>query len=127
MKVLFSHLRREHLSQSSVKPLISSFTDNAHAVGAFSRAQCGGAPADLLTAFMLVDVPETEAILYEPGFSRIPASAAALAGKDVVTSESFTKQFPFLCRNVTPLLRGVAFVNFKSGFYTLFNCKTPIH
>ena len=66
------------------------FTDRAHLNGAFSRAQCGGAPADLLTAFMLVDVPETEAILYEPNFSRIPASAAALAGKDVVSSETFT-------------------------------------
>lgn len=66
------------------------FTDQAHLNGAFSRAQCGGAPADLLTAFMIVDVPETEAILYEPNFGRIPASAAALAGKDVVTSETFT-------------------------------------
>lgn len=66
------------------------FTDNAHAQGAFSRSQCGGAPADLLGAFMLVDVPETEAILYEPNYGRIPASAAALSGNDVVTSESFT-------------------------------------
>lgn len=66
------------------------FTDNAHAQGAFARSQCGGAPADLLTAFMIVDVPETEAILYEPNYGRIPASAAALAGKDVVTSETFT-------------------------------------
>ncbi len=66
------------------------FTDNAHSQGAFARSQCGGAPADLLTAFMIVDVPETEAILYEPNYGRIPASAAALAGKDVVTSETFT-------------------------------------
>ena len=66
------------------------FTDNAHQVGAFARSQCGGAPADLLTAFMIVDVPETEAILYEPNFGRIPASAAALTGKPVVTSETFT-------------------------------------
>ena len=66
------------------------FTDNAHAQGAFARSQCGGAPADLLTAFMIVDVPETEAILYEPNYGRIPASAAALAGNDVVTSETFT-------------------------------------
>lgn len=66
------------------------FTDHAHTQSAFSRAQCGGAPADLLTAFMVVDVPETEAILYEPNFGRIPASAAALAGNKVVTSETFT-------------------------------------
>ena len=66
------------------------FTENAHSQGAFSRSQCGGAPADLLSAFMVVDVPETEAILYEPNYGRIPASAAALAGGDVVTSETFT-------------------------------------
>lgn len=67
-----------------------SFTENANQQGAFSRSQCGGAPADLLTAFMLVDVPETEAILYEPNYGRIPASAAALAGKPIVSSETFT-------------------------------------
>ena len=66
------------------------FADNATHVGAFSRAQCGGAPTDLLTAFTLVDVPETEAILYEPCFSKIAASAATLANKSVVTAETFT-------------------------------------
>ena len=66
------------------------FADNATKVGAFSRAQCGGAPTDLLTAFTLVDVPETEAILYEPCFSKIAASAATLADKPVVTAETFT-------------------------------------
>ena len=66
------------------------FTENANSQGAFSRSQCGGAPADLLSAFMLVDVPETEAILYEPNFGRIPASAAALTGKPIVSSETFT-------------------------------------
>ena len=66
------------------------FTENARSQGGFSRSQCGGAPADLLAAFMAVDVPETEAILYEPNYGRIPASAAALTGGDVVTSETFT-------------------------------------
>ena len=66
------------------------FADNATRVGAFSRAQCGGAPTDLLTAFTLVDVPETEAILYEPCFSKIAASAATLGDKDAVTAETFT-------------------------------------
>ncbi|MBR1926320.1 MAG: hypothetical protein IJ840_00990 [Bacteroidales bacterium] len=66
------------------------FAENARKNGAFSRAQCGGAPTDLLTAFTLVDIPETEAILYEPCFSKIAASAATLGGKDAVTSETFT-------------------------------------
>lgn len=100
------------------------FTDNAHAVGAFSRAQCGGAPTDLLTAFMLVDIPETEAILYEPGFSRIPASAAALAGGDVVTSESFTCLYgwrkwggkgPYQNQELIPDMRLVADALFANG------------
>lgn len=67
-----------------------SFVDNARNAGAFARAQCGGAPTDLLTAFALVDVPETEAILYEPSFSKIAASAATLAGRPVVSAETFT-------------------------------------
>ncbi|MBR1799304.1 MAG: hypothetical protein IJ761_05330 [Bacteroidales bacterium] len=78
------------LSRYVLNQFYAPFADNARRVGAFSRAQCGGAPTDLLTAFSLVDVPETEAILYEPCFSKIPASAAALANKSVVTSETFT-------------------------------------
>lgn len=66
------------------------FAANARSVGAFSRAQCGGAPTDLLDAFALVDVPETEAILYQPSFSKIAASAATLSGKPVVSAEAFT-------------------------------------
>jgi hypothetical protein len=37
-----------------------------------------------------VDVPESEALLYEPTYSNIVASAAGLTGKKVVTSETFT-------------------------------------
>ena len=81
MKTLSGYVMRE---------FYEPFAENAREVGAFSRAQCGGAPTDLLTAFTLVDIPETEAILYEPSFSKIAASAAALAGKDAVTSETFT-------------------------------------
>lgn len=68
----------------------SPFTEYAHSVGAFSRVQCMGAPADMLDAYSLADVPESEALLYEPAYSVIPASAAALSGKRIVTAESFT-------------------------------------
>ena len=78
------------LSGYVLREFYQPFADNATRVGAFSRAQCGGAPTDLLTAFTLVDVPETEAILYEPCFSKIAASAATLADKPVVTAETFT-------------------------------------
>ncbi len=66
------------------------FSEISHQYNAFSRVQCGGAPADLLSAFSLADVPETEAILFEPDFARIPASAAALSSKPIVSSETFT-------------------------------------
>lgn len=78
------------LSKYVMEQFYYPFAENARRVGAFSRAQVGGAPTDLLTAFSLVDVPETEAILYEPGFSRIVASAATLGGKEAVSSETFT-------------------------------------
>ncbi len=78
------------MSDYVIHQFYEPFAGNARKMGAFSRAQCGGAPADLLTAFTTVDIPETEAILYEPSFSRIAASAAALSGKQAVTSETFT-------------------------------------
>ena len=78
------------LSQYVLSDFYVPFAENARNVGAFSRAQCGGAPTDLLTAFGMVDVPETEAILYEPPFSKIAASAATLTGRKVVSAETFT-------------------------------------
>jgi hypothetical protein len=57
--------------------------------------QCSGAPVDLIDAYAAVDVPESEAMLYEPHFSKIPASAAALAGRPVVSSETFTCLYGF--------------------------------
>jgi len=42
-----------------------------------------------------VDVPETEALLFEPPFARIVASAAALSAKRDVTSETFTCAYGF--------------------------------
>ncbi len=66
------------------------FTASAHRRGAYTRAQCCGSPTDLLEAYARVDIPESEAILFEPAFARIPASAAALGGKPLVSSETFT-------------------------------------
>ena len=59
-------------------------------LGGVSRAQVAGSPSDLIKAYSVVDVPETEAMLFEPNFSKIVASAAALTGKQYVSSESFT-------------------------------------
>src|SRR5438105_3796534 len=71
--------------------------------GAVSRVQCHGAPTDLLSAYAAVDVPESEAILFDPPFSRIAASAAALSGGSVVSAETFTCLYGFVTRtNLEP-------------------------
>ncbi len=71
------------------------FTQKSHDLGAFSRVQAQGTPADLLSAYATADVPESEALLYQPEFSRIAASSAALSGKRDVTAESFTCAYGF--------------------------------
>jgi hypothetical protein len=55
-----------------------------------SRGQCSGAPCDIISAYARLDIPEGEAMLYEPEFNSIPASAAMLASKSVVSAETFT-------------------------------------
>jgi len=78
------------LSGYVIDEFYNPFTREAHKLGAYSRVQCSGAPCDIISAFATADVPETEALLYEPSFSNIVASAAALSCKKVVTSETFT-------------------------------------
>ena len=58
--------------------------------GIHSRGQCSGAPCDILSAYARMDIPEGEAMLYEPEFNAIPASAAVLGGKNIVSAETFT-------------------------------------
>jgi hypothetical protein len=58
--------------------------------GGLSRVQCHGAPADIVAAYAEADVPESEALLFDPAFSRFAASAAAIKGKEIVSCESFT-------------------------------------
>jgi alpha-L-rhamnosidase len=73
--------------------------------GAFSRVQCHGAPTDLLSAYAAVDIPESEALLFPPTFSRIAASAGALSGKPVVSCETFTCVYGFVTpSNLKPYL-----------------------
>jgi hypothetical protein len=81
---------RKLISDYVLNEFYRPFTEIAHRLGSFSRVQCHGAPTDLLAAYAAVDVPESEAILFDPEFSVIAASAAALTGKRVVSSEAFT-------------------------------------
>ncbi len=88
-------------------------------IGAISRAQAAGSPTDIIRAYSVVDVPETEAMLYNPNYSRIVASAAALSGKPFVSSESFTCLYgwpaKYMFREQTADLKMVADALFANG------------
>lgn len=64
-------------------------------LGAWSRVQCLASPTDVMTTYSLVDIPETEAMLNNPNYSRIVSSAATLSQKPLVSCESFTCMYGF--------------------------------
>src|SRR5688572_5917254 len=81
---------RRMVGSTMQQAFFETFARVCRDLGAVSRGQCHGSPTDLLAAYASVDVPESEALLFEPRFSRIAASAAALAGKELVAAEAFT-------------------------------------
>jgi hypothetical protein len=81
---------RKLLSAYVLNEFYRPFTAISHRYHSFTRVQCHGAPTDLLAAYAAADVPESEAILFDPDFARIPASAAALNSKTIVSAEAFT-------------------------------------
>ncbi len=81
---------RKLISRLVINEFYLPFTEICHRLDCISRVQCHGAPADLLAAYSVVDVPESESLLFDPHFSQIPASAGALSGKDIVSAEAFT-------------------------------------
>ncbi len=78
------------ISEYVIEEFYKPFTQKSHELGAFSRVQCSGAPCDIISSYAAVDVPESEALLYDPTYSNIVASAASLSGKKVVSCETFT-------------------------------------
>jgi len=87
------HMRYEYrrmVGATMQQAFFETFADICHQLGAFARVQAHGTPTDLLSAYASADVPETESLLFPPPFSRIAASAAALAGKDLVSAEAFS-------------------------------------
>jgi hypothetical protein len=86
---------RKFLAAAMVREFYAPFTELCHDHGAFSRVQCHGSPTDLLESYSVVDVPESEALLFDPHFSRIPASAAALSDKPILSAETFTCIYGF--------------------------------
>ncbi len=83
------------VSEMVINNFYSQLTSWANKNNSYSRSQCSGAPVDILTAYASQDVPESEAMLYEPHFSFIPHSAAVLAGKKIISSETFTCTYGF--------------------------------
>lgn len=83
------------IGETMTREFFACFTEVCHELGAVSRVQCHGAPVDLLSAYRLADIPESEELLFNPPFSRIAASAAAFADKKVVSCETFTCIYGF--------------------------------
>jgi hypothetical protein len=90
---------RTVIAETILREFYEEFAAICREHGAFSRVQCHGAPTDLLSAYAAVDIPESEAILFPVPFSRIAASAAALAGKPIVSAETFTCLYGFTSAN----------------------------
>lgn len=84
-----------HLGEYVLDGFFRPYVRKCRALGAWSRVQCLAAPTDVMTAYGLVDIPETECMLNDPNYSKIVSSAAALAGKRLVTSETFTCMYGF--------------------------------
>ena len=102
-------------ARSSPRPSCDEFYDEFAAIcrqhGAFSRVQCHGAPTDLLAAYAAVDIPESEAILFSPPFSRIAASAAAFPASPRLApkrSHAFTVSSPEPTWRPTILAQGAS-------------------
>jgi len=96
MDSLYKPLNSSHLYDymclisEKVINFYKDFDANLNRAGVFSRGQVSGAPCDLISGYAYMDIPEGESMLFEPEFCSIPASAALLSGKKVVSSETFT-------------------------------------
>ncbi len=108
-----------HLDHYVTEGFYKPYVDKCKKLGAWSRVQCLAAPADVMTTYSLVDIPETEAMLNNPNYSRIVSSSACLASKPMVSSETFTCMYGFpatyLHQEQTADLKMVADALFAQG------------
>lgn len=94
----FPHVRYDymlHLHDYVVNGFYKPYVAECKELGAWSRVQCLASPTDVMTTYALVDIPETEAMLNNPNYSRIVSSAASLSAKPLVSCESFTCMYGF--------------------------------
>lgn len=120
---------RALIGELAINEFYKPFTNIAHELNAFSRVQCHGAPCDVLAAYATADVPESEAILFDPEFSVIAASAAALTNKTDVSCEAFTCLYgwvprpgpaPYIKRELVTDLKLLADALFANGVNQMF-------
>ena len=78
------------LISDKVLKFYCNYDSTLNSVGILSRGQVSGAPCDLISGYSSLDIPEGESMLFEPEFNSIPASAALLSGKKIVSAETFT-------------------------------------
>ena len=108
-----------HLDDYVTNGFYRPYVRKCKELGAWSRVQCLSAPTDVMTTYSLVDIPETEAMLNNPNFSRIVSSSACLASKKMVSSETFTCMYGFpatyLRKEQTADLKMVADAMFAQG------------
>ena len=120
---------RKLLAEYILNEFYKPFTEACHRLKTLSRVQCHGSPTDLLASYASADIPESEAILFDPDFSIIPASAAALAGLKTVSAETFTCLYgwkprpgpaPFYKQELTADLKLLADAIFANGVNQIF-------
>lgn len=117
----------EYITNGFYLPYVRKCKD----MGAWSRVQCLGSPTDVMTTYSLVDIPETEAMLNNPNYSKIVSSAACLSSKNLVSSESFTCMYGFpgtyLRKEQTADLKMVADALFANGVNHHVYCGMPFN
>ncbi len=118
-----------HLDEYVTNGFYKPYVQKCRELGAWSRVQCLSAPTDVMTTYGLVDIPETEAMLNNPNYSRIVSSSACLASKPMVSSETFTCMYGFpatyLRQEQTADLKMVADAMFAHGVNQHFYHGTP--
>ncbi|MEM1319244.1 MAG: glycosyl hydrolase [Bacteroidota bacterium] len=108
-----------HLDKYVTNGFYKPYVKKCRELGAWSRVQCLASPTDVMTTYGLVDIPETESMLNNPNYSLIVSSAACLASKPMVSSETFTCMYGFpatyLREEQTADLKMVADAMFAQG------------
>ena len=117
----------DYVTNGFYKPYVKKCAE----MGAWSRVQCLGAPTDVMSTYALPDIPETEAMLNNPNYSKIVSSAGCLSSKQVVSCESFTCMYGFpgtyLRKEQTADLKMVADALFANGVNQHVYCGMPFN